>query len=98
VAVPVFDPDVAVMVTLAGALGAVKRPVPSIVPPLAVQVTDVPAPFRNAENCAVWLTGTLEDPGMITKSLTVGVLPPPPPPQADKVNIPKNAMARSVKK
>src|SRR5277367_3720243 len=97
VAVPVFDPPVAVMVTLAAELGAVKRPAPSMVPPLAVQVTDVPAPFRNAENCAVWLTATLVDPGMITKSFTVGALPPPPP-QADKVNIAKNATARSVKK
>ena len=72
VAVPVFEPEVAVIVTLPGAVGAVKTPVPSMVPPLAVQVTEVLAPFRNAVNCAVWLTGTLEEPGSTTRSLTVG--------------------------
>src|ERR1700675_516183 len=68
VVVPVFEPVVAVSVTLAGAVGAVKRPVPSMVPPLAVQVTEVLAPFRNAENWAVWLPPTLEAPGTTTRS------------------------------
>ena len=72
VVVPVFDPDVAVIVTLAGAVGAVKRPVLSMVPALADQVAEVLAPFRNAENCAVWLTGTLEEPGTTTRSFIVG--------------------------
>jgi len=72
VAVPVFEPDVAVMVTEAGAVGAVKSPVPSMVPALAVQVTDVLAPPKNAENWAVWLTPTLEEPGRTTTSFIVG--------------------------
>lgn len=50
VAVPVSEPEVAVIVTLPGAVGAVKAPLPLIVPPLAVQVTEVLAPFRNAVN------------------------------------------------
>src|SRR5271170_673984 len=69
---PVSEPEVAVMVTFPGELGAVKTPLPSMVPPLAVQVTEVLAPFRNAENWAVWLTGTLEEPGRTTISFTVG--------------------------
>ena len=72
VAVPVFEPEVAVIVTLPAAVGAVKTPVPSMVPPLAVQVTEVLAPFRNAVNWAVWLTGTLEEPGSTTRSFIVG--------------------------
>ena len=72
VVVPVFEPDVAVMVTLPGELGAVNRPVLSMVPPLAVQVAEVPAPFRNAENWAVWLTPMLEAPGTTTRSFIVG--------------------------
>src|SRR5580693_7278636 len=79
VAVPVSEPEVAVMVTLPAAVGAVKTPEPVIVPALAVQVTEVLAPFRNALNWAVWLAGTLEEPGRTTISFTVGWLPPPPP-------------------
>ena len=70
--VPVFEPDVAVMVTPPGVLGAVKRPVPSIVPALAVHATEVLAPFRNAENWAVWLIPMLEEPGRTTRSFIVG--------------------------
>jgi|SRR5579863_5091695 len=72
VAVPVSEPEVAVMVTLPAAAGAVKTPEPLIVPALAVQVTEVLAPFRNAANWAVWLAGTLEEPGRTTISFTVG--------------------------
>ena len=72
VLVPVFCPDVAVMVTEPAAVGAVKRPVPSMVPPLALQVTEVLTPPRNAENWAVWLTPMLEEPGRTTRSLIVG--------------------------
>jgi hypothetical protein len=70
--VPVFWPDVAVMVTAPAEVGAVKRPLPSMVPPLAVQVTEVLAPFRKAENWAVWLTPMLMEPGRTTRSLIVG--------------------------
>jgi hypothetical protein len=50
VAVPVSEPEVAVIVTLPAAVGAVNAPVPVMVPALAVQVTGVLAPFRNATN------------------------------------------------
>ena len=98
VAVPVFEPDVAVIVTLPGAVGAVKSPVPSIVPPLADQVTEVLTPPINAEKFAVWLTGTVEVPGITVISFTVGLVPPPSLLQPDNVIIPKNAMVSTATK
>ena len=83
VVVPALEPAVAVIVTLAGADGAVNIPVLSIVPLLAVQVADCPTPARYALNCPVCETGMLADPGTITRSFVGGFgVPPPPPPQA----------------
>ena len=99
VVVPVFDPEVAVIVTLPGEVGATKSPVPSMVPALAVHVAPVLTPFRNAAKWAVWLTPTLEEPGTTTRSFVRGGLPPPPPLlQAERVNIPSNAIVSNATK
>jgi hypothetical protein len=96
VVVPELFPDVAVSVTLPGAEGAVNNPVLSIVPPLAVHVADWATPARYALNCPVCETGTLADPGTITRSFVVGWLLLPPP-HAVRVKAPAIATARSAK-
>ena len=96
VVVPVLEPDVAVIVTLPGADGAINNPVLSIVPPLAVQVADCLTPARYALNCPDCETGTLADPGTITRSFVVGGVPPPPPPHAVNIMEPAIATATSA--